>query len=120
MAIRRGTFSKLVPDDLGSTISVVENVGSNIAWMEPRDLSLETISLSLSQHPVNGISSWLDPPAIVTADGTVMSLDVQMSEDDLRAMILRDDGWPGESRDLGSTTELQDGRDRPLREGAPQ
>ena len=93
------------------TIRVVENVGSDICWMEPRDLDLKTMSMSLSDNPPNGISSWLAPPAVVMVDGSVRSLDMELTAEQIRDMLLID----GSDSLPPGTTELEDGRTRPIR-----
>lgn len=100
-----------ISDGSSNTLSIVENVGSGILWTEPRDLNLATMNLSLAGSPPDGISSWLDPPAVVTADGSVMKLDMKMTESDLKGMLVINDG-----KGVPNLAEqIPDGRDRPAR-----
>lgn len=101
-----------IPDGTSETIRLVENVGSGIVWTEPRDLVYDTMPMTLKDDPVNGISSWLQPPAVTMGDGSVRTLEVELSEDAVRAALLINDG-----RGLSDGFhEIEDGRDRPLRE----
>lgn len=97
-----------IPDGSSTVIQVVENTGSGIRWSEPRDLSFDTMSFGIDTDPVNGISSWLQPPAIVMPDGRVMKLDMAMTADELRSMLIIDDGVAA----TPNASELEDGRDR--------
>ncbi|MEO2018211.1 MAG: DUF1559 domain-containing protein [Fuerstiella sp.] len=102
-----------VTDGRSETIHFVENVGSNIQWTEPRDLNLETMSMTLVNDPADGISSWLQPPGAATVAGQVISLDVNVPASELRGMLLINDGQgAGES-----VTALPDGRSRPIKSG---
>jgi hypothetical protein len=95
------------PPNAGNTVLVAENDGLSVHWMEPRDLELGTMSLTVN-HP-HGVSSWYKWPAVVTADGTVRRLSDPLSAADLRALLLV--GGAG-----NPPPELPDGR---LREKAP-
>lgn len=99
-------------DDPRTTIRVVENVGQNVHWMEPRDLSLDTISLQVND-PMGLSSKYLSPGALM-ADGSLRQLDENLPEDVFRAMLTADGG---EQLTLeGDTWHLmQDGRLRPER-----
>ena len=55
-----------VTDGPDETIHFVECRDSGIHWMEPRDLHLEEMTLTIDTDPRNGISSWHEPPAIAT------------------------------------------------------
>lgn len=98
-----------VTDGISNTIHIVENVGSGILWMEPRDLDIDSMAMTLADDPPNGISSWLQPPAVSLADGSVRSLPLSISADALRGSLLVNDGKYLDSE----MQELQDGRDRP-------
>lgn len=95
----------------GSTISVVENVGSGISWLEPRDLQLDQMSFTLKDDPANGISSWLQPPAVAMAGGQVVTLDMNLTPAELRDMLKID----GKAGLPGGAKPIEDGRNRPLR-----
>ena len=103
----------LVTDGPSGTIHFVENVGSNIQWTEPRDLNLDTMPMTLVNDPADGISSWFQPPGAVTADGTMISLDVNIPARELREMLLINDGQGA----AVSVRTLQDGRSRPMKSG---
>ena len=103
----------LVTDGPSGTIHFVENVGSNIQWTEPRDLNLDTMPMTLVNDPSDGISSWFQPPGAVTADGTMISLDVNIPARELREMLLINDGQGA----AVSVRTLQDGRSRPMKSG---
>ena len=92
-------------------VAVVENVGSGISWLEPRDLNFETMSFTIQDDPPNGVSSWLQPPGVTTFTGGTLSLDMEMSPEELRSMFVVKSG--GELP--AGVTELEDGRDRPLK-----
>lgn len=98
-----------VTDGTERTILIVENQKSGIIWTEPRDLSLHAMTLKVGADAVHGISSWKNPPAVVFADGAVRTLHAEMSETDVRSLLLRAD----QEGDVASTEELQDGRNRP-------
>ena len=98
-----------IPDGPDNTILMVENRSAEIIWSEPRDLDIDTMTLSVGQDPVNGISSWKNPPAVVFADYSTHRLPLHLSEDSVRALLLRSDG----SGDATIAPALPDGRDRP-------
>ncbi len=82
-----------ISDNLAGTIMVVENVGGNINWLEPRDLDAETMSFDLCDNSGAEISS--DHPSAVNAifcDGSVRSLPKGTDADNLKAMTTIDGG----------------------------
>jgi len=79
--------------------------------MEPDDLNYETMPFTLRDDPQNGISSWLQPPAVLMSDGSVKALDPRMTEAELRGMFLIDDG----QRLSEHAVSIKDGRDRPMK-----
>jgi hypothetical protein len=74
-----------VLDGLGNTILIVENNGSGIHWMEPRDLLFSDLDLQFGSP--NGISSPYDTPAVVTINDRVFRLQPNLKADTLRAML---------------------------------
>ena len=103
---------KMMENAADRTIRVVENVGSGISWMEPRDLDFNTMVMSLKDDPKNGISSWLQPPAVSMADGSSKTLSMDLTEDEVRRMLLIDD-----DQDLPEgVNDIEDGRERLMRE----
>ena len=104
-------------DDIGDgtshTILLVENVGAAVDWTEPRDLELASMSLDIAGAPADGVSSRFIPPAVVTLDGQVQTLDSGLTPDDLRALLTANGG---EAPIPNGTTAIPDGRLRSLRE----
>jgi hypothetical protein len=100
-----------VTDGLGQTIQIVENSGLGVHWMEPRDLEFATMSFELGRP--DGVSSWYQDPAIVTADGSVRLLKRELRPETLRALLTIRGGERLEENESGQWEWLQDGRDRP-------
>jgi hypothetical protein len=95
----------------GDPILIVENNGLGVHWMEPRDLVFATMHFRLD-HP-EGVSSWYESPAVVTAGCSVQRLSKEMTPAELRAALtLTGDPRPGAGS--GRTT-IPDGRERPLK-----
>jgi hypothetical protein len=74
-----------IKDSTSHTILIVENKGLGVHWMEPRDLDFEAMDLRIDSP--NGISSWYESPAVVTADDTVRRLSRAMTPQALRASL---------------------------------
>jgi len=108
---RKMTY-EMMEETAGRTIRVVENVGSGILWTEPRDLDFSTMPMTLKDDPTDGISSWLQPPAVAMVDGSTVTLSMELTEDEVRNMLLidSDQTLPGGAR------EIEDGRNRPMKE----
>lgn len=95
--------------DASNTIMIVENRGSKICWMEPRDLELAGMSFDLSADPPNGLSSKFKRIGVAMADGRLRGLTREIDPSLLRALLtdtyrdeLKPDSiieWPN-SRDL--------------------
>lgn len=102
-----------ITDGVSNTILLVENVGAEVHWTEPRDLELDSMSLDIAGAPANGVSSRFIPPAVVTLDGQVQTLDADLSAAGLRALLT---ATGGEAPVQNGTSALRDGRLRPLRE----
>lgn len=98
-----------IPDGSDRTILIVENRRGGVIWTEPRDLNIDTMTLTPGVDPVNGISSWKNPPAVVFADGSLHRLDASVTASDVRALLLRSD----EQGDPKIAPHLEDGRNRP-------
>jgi hypothetical protein len=100
-----------VTDGEAQTILLVENSGLGVHWMEPRDLEFATMSFGLGRP--DGVSSWYQDPAIVTADGSVRRLKRELRPETLRALLTIRGGERLEQNESGQWEWLQDGRDRP-------
>ena len=103
-----------IVDGIDGTLFIVENVDAGVHWMEPRDLSFDSMSFEIGT--TNGISSWLEPPAGVTLEGRVLSLSPRMPSDAVKAAFTIAGGESGTAHWL---TAIADGRDRPLSKAAP-
>lgn len=105
---------KDVQDGTGSTILIVENLGANVHWMEPRDLDFATMDFRINRS--NGISSPYQEPAMVTLDDSVFRLWESMAPATLRALLTRQGGEAIQYQDEhGSWELLEDGRNRQLK-----
>jgi hypothetical protein len=67
----------------------------------------------MSGAPANGVSSRFIPPAVVTLDGQVQTLDFGLTPDGLRALLTANGG---ETPISNGTTAIPDGRLRSLPE----
>ena len=95
--------------DPSNTILIAENRGRNVPWMEPRDLDFDTMNFAFN-HP-DGLSSWHDYPAAVTADGGVRGVHTGYTPESLRAMLT----FTRKPRFLDPAVQpLDDGRLRPI------
>ena len=92
-----------VTDGTSNTILVVEVAGSDVHWMEPRDLELDTLDFASAgpavRGPHGGTKRWFgpdDPPLanVLFADGHVEILDPAATPAAVRSMLLRADGGP--------------------------
>jgi hypothetical protein len=99
-----------IKDGASSTILLVENNGLGVHWMEPRDLVFAEIPMRIDDP--NGVSSWYEQPAVVTADGTVRRLSKEMSAEALRAGLTVAGGEELAADGRGWNV-IEDGRDRP-------
>jgi hypothetical protein len=103
-----------ISDGTVSTLFIVENVDSGIHWMEPRDLSFDSMSFQIGQP--NGISSWLEPPAAVMLAGNVETIPIDTPPDVLKGLFTIAGNEIEAAKFL---TESDDGRKRQQRKGAP-
>jgi hypothetical protein len=100
-----------ISDGGALTILIVENQGGDIPWTEPRDLEFAAMSMEVGTP--SGISSRFDPPAVVTADGSVHTLSLGLAPATLRALLT---ARGGEDVPVDShLKEVSDGRRRPVR-----
>ncbi len=102
-----------VSDGLGKTILIAENQGSEIHWMEPRDLLLADMNLTLNTP--DGLSSPYDDPAAVMLDGSIYRFRSTLRPETLRALLTINGGEPLQTDDTGGWQLLTDGRLRPRR-----
>ncbi len=82
-----------ITDGQSNTLLLVEVKSSGINWMEPRDLSLDAISLGINPNTGQGISS--NHPGFVDvlfADGRTITLSEKISVEQLRALFTIDGG----------------------------
>lgn len=103
-----------VVDGTLNTLFIIENVDSGIHWMEPRDLTFDSMSFVVGAP--QGISSWLEPPAGLTLAGIVQTIPIETPPAILRGFFTiagsEDEVW----KFLGT---IDDGRNRHQRKGAP-
>jgi hypothetical protein len=102
---------KDVKDGSGNTICVVENRGANIHWMEPRDLSFDSMDMKIPSP--NGVSSPYSVAGVLMAGGSLSSLSDSASPQTLRAMLTIAGGETLETDDNGWRV-MEDGRKRLL------
>lgn len=75
-------------DDPSQTILVVEVVGANISWTEPRDLNISDILPEINGKRATGISSRHPKGAnVLMADGKVVFLSNDLLAEKLQAML---------------------------------
>ena len=103
-----------ITDGTASTLFIVENVDSRIHWMEPRDLDFNSMSFEIGQP--NGVSSWLEPPAGLMLCGIVESIPIDTPSEVLKGLFTIAGNELEASKFL---TEIDDGRKRRQRPGAP-
>jgi hypothetical protein len=100
-----------ISDGAKRTILIVEYQGGEIPWTEPRDLKLDTMSMQIGSP--SGISSRFDPPAVVTADGSVHTLSLGLPQQVVRGLLTARGG--DEVPFDANLQKVPDGRNRPLR-----
>jgi hypothetical protein len=108
----RGRKSRAVSDDRASTILLIENDGLEIHWLQPRDVSFDSMSFQIN-HPA-GLSSPYERPAVATDDGTVFEIGDDVTPQTLRAMLTANGGEEIPQQG-GAVKLLPDGRDREMR-----
>lgn len=74
----------------GETIAIAEVANSGIAWTEPRDLDLKSMSFSLNDPSRPSISTFdRDGPGVVFIDGSNGRLSWDLPPKALRALLIR-------------------------------
>jgi len=77
-----------ITDGPENTILIVEVADSAIHWMEPRDLSIETISFRINDKTKPCLSSHHpDGPLVGFADGEVFRVSRDIPPETLRALL---------------------------------
>jgi len=89
------TAFREITDGTSNTIAVVEIVNSGIGWSEPRDLTIEELSLRLNEGSGNGPSS-RHPGGInvLLCDGSTFFIGDGIDPVTLENLFRRDDGNP--------------------------
>jgi hypothetical protein len=105
-------YESEIKDGTASTVLVVENQGSDIHWMEPRDLEFDSMSFQVPSP--EGLSSKYLEPAVAMADTRVVTLSEPCPSEVLRAMLTIDGGEPVHN-DGKHWSLITDGRNRPTR-----
>ena len=103
-----------VVDGVASTLFIVENVDAGVHWMEPRDLTFDSMSFEIGTP--NGISSWLEPPAALSLAGSVETIPNGTPPDVVRGLLTIAGGEVDAAKYL---SHIDDGRKRLLKKGAP-
>lgn len=100
----------------GRKILIVENVGADVHWTEPRDLNLDTMNFDLAASNSDGVSSSYLPAAVALSDGTIRRLHPdKISPEELRDLLTGKVDLKVALRD--ADFQLEDGRDRPKQNG---
>ena len=108
-----GVLREAIKDGTSHTILIAENLGANVHWMEPRDLSFADMDFTINSP--KGISSKYLDPAVVTVDCSVRRLSKDITPETLRALLTINGGEKvAEDEKLGWHL-LPDGRQRPLK-----
>jgi hypothetical protein len=100
-----------VTDSPASTILIVENLGADVPWMEPRDLSFDAMDFAIPSP--DGVSSPYIDPAVVMLDGSLHQLRKDLPANTLQALLTVAGGEHVHEHD-GQWTLLLNGRNRPL------
>ena len=96
-----------VTDEQASTILIVENVGEEVHWMEPRDLHVDSMSYQVNHS--KGVGSKYLAPAVVMLDGSLRRLENELPDDVFWALLTVNGGEPLTSAG-DSWRLLKDGR----------
>jgi prepilin-type N-terminal cleavage/methylation domain-containing protein len=117
--VRQLAMNDEVTDSHSTTIMLVENLGEDVHWMEPRDLHSETMSYEINS--ATGVSSKYLAPAVVMLDGSLKRLKEELTKSTFRALMTVN-GGENISEEGSGWRLLSDGRMRQPREseGAPR
>jgi hypothetical protein len=103
-----------IKDGSDRTILIVENRGSGIQWMEPRDLMFADMDWTLNS--AKGISSKYQDPAVAMVACSVCRLRKDITPETLRALFTINGGEPIQESGAGGWEWLPDGRGREVKE----
>jgi len=82
-----------VRDGLSTVLAVVSIGESDIVWCEPRDLEFDKMSLKINDPTRPGIKNETFSGApVAMGDGSVRELEEEMPEQEVKSLILRNDG----------------------------
>ncbi|MBP3956575.1 DUF1559 domain-containing protein [Gemmata sp. G18] len=109
----KGRKREEIKDDTSQTILIAENNGLGVHWMEPRDLTFDTMDFRVDTP--EGVSSWYKKPGVVTTEGSILRLSKETTPEALRA-ALTVNGGETIARDAENWTVIPDGRARERKE----
>ncbi len=82
-----------IPDGTSNTLIVVESPNCGICWLEPLDLDVDSIPMTINPKSKRGISSPHRGGALgACVDGSVQFLPDSLPSNTVRALLIRDDG----------------------------
>ena len=84
-----------IKDPTSATILLVELTGSDIHWMEPRDLHVDQMALTINNSSAKGISSrHIGGAQLLLVDGTARFYSDKTSPEQIHALLTRSGGEP--------------------------
>ena len=101
-----------VKDGVGNTILIVENLGADVHWMEPRDLAFADMDFTINS--AKGIKSQYVDPAVAMIDQRLYRLTKDVNPQTIRAMLTINGGEKVARDENDGWHLLPDGRQRPL------